>query len=372
MVNRVLHFIAQIGVGGCETQLLQLCRHMERSRFEFGICYYSHQADSMTEEFAQAGAKLFFVDKFGGISKYRFLQELRGIVRAWQPDIIHTWMYSANFWGRVAGRLCGYRRFIASDRTLMNYGPMSRLLEKLVGAGTIRTANSSAVADYVVDQLGIPRSKFRVVHNAVQIPNRDRAADRREVRREFGIEQGQPIVLMVGRQTPAKNYPMLFRAAQRIVSRRPEVTFLCAGHGELEDELSLLREQLGLGAHLRMLGLRHDVPRLMSAADIFCLTSNWEGFPNAVLEAMASGLPVIVTRFDAADEIIREGQTGLKVDLDNDAQLAEAIDSLLEDPARRGELGSQARQCVQEKFSWEKLVSVMTDLYDEFLAGRPR
>jgi glycosyltransferase involved in cell wall biosynthesis len=165
---------------------------------------------------------------------------------------------------------------------------------------------------------------------------------------------------------------MFFRAAQHLASRRPEVVFLCAGHGELEDELRLLHEQLGLGDHLRMLGLRRDVPRLMSAADIFCLTSDWEGFPNAVLEAMASGLPTVVTRFSSADEIIHDGWNGLKVDLDNDGQLAEAIESLLDDPTRRDELGSQARQYAQAEFSWEKLVSVMSELYEEFLQGRPR
>jgi glycosyltransferase involved in cell wall biosynthesis len=236
------------------------------------------------------------------------------------------------------------------------------VLERLLARWTLRTANSSAVAENVACQFRIPRNEIVIVPNAVEIPERDVEADRQAVRAELGLSPNQTIVLMVGRQTPAKNYPMFYRVCRRVTEHRPDVLFVCAGHGELASELQRLRDEMSLGQTIRILGLRHDIPRLMAAADVFCLTSNWEGFPNAVLEAMASGLPVLVTRFAGVEHLIQE-RTGVLVDLDDDRQMARTLGELLDDADKRAQLGREARQHVQQQFSWSRLISTMSAIY---------
>src|SRR5207249_3115395 len=112
---------------------------------------------------------------------------------------------------------------------------------------------------------------------------------RAEVRRELGLPETTQLVLMVGRLSTDKNYSMFIRAARRVCERRAETVFLAAGHGPLQQVLEEEVRQTGMDSRFRFLGLRRDVPRLLAACDVFCLASDSEGFPNAVLEAMAAG-----------------------------------------------------------------------------------
>jgi glycosyltransferase involved in cell wall biosynthesis len=363
MPTRVLHVIGQIGVGGCEKQLLELIRRADRDRYQFGLCYYSPDSESMVRQFTEAGVQLFYVDKFGGSSTWHFFRSLRQTIRQFNPDIIHTWLYSANFWGRVAGRSLGIRRLIASERSIMTSYPLAaRLAERLLRC-TVWTANSQAGAQRVRGFLGVRAQRMKVLYNAVEPPVRNVQADRDQVRRELGLGLEQKLVLMVGRLTEAKDYPTFIRAAQRICADDLSVTFLCAGHGELE---AALREELTerkLTDRVRLLGLRQDIARLLSAADVFCLTSRFEGFPNALAEAMAAGLPVICTRFEGVEEVIQDGGTGLLAGGGDDEALARKVLELLADAGARERLGRAAREWVREHLSWDRLLGQIDELY---------
>jgi len=374
VATRVLHFIGQIGVGGCEKQLLELCRRMDRSRFEFGVCYYSPDPENMVEEFKETGAQLYYVNKFGGISLWRFFLTLRQFIKDFRPDIIHTWQYSPNWWGRTAGLTCGYRRFIASERTArLSYGRMLSLAERWLGPHTVWVANSGAVAQRLAHTLPLREEAIRVIPNAVEPSREDRPACRASVRREFGFAPDQPLVVSVGRLVDVKNYPMLFRAAKSVLAQRPDVRFLVAGHGPMESDLARLRDEMALGDSLRLLGLRNDVPRLLAAADVFCSSSRVEGCPNAILEAMTSGLPVVAARFAGADEVINDGKTGFLTPLDDDQALVTGLLDLLNDPARRTATGQAAQDSMQDRFSYERLVRDMERLYSDFPnAGPPQ
>ncbi|HSW45187.1 MAG TPA: glycosyltransferase, partial [Phycisphaerae bacterium] len=137
MPIRVMHIIGQIGVGGCEMQLLELCRRTNREKYEFSVCYYSPDSDNMVEQFQEAGVRLYYVNKFGGISPWRFFLTLRSFVRDFRPDIIQTWQYSPNCWGRLVALSCGYRRFLCSERSATATFPRPlRILELLLGRRT--------------------------------------------------------------------------------------------------------------------------------------------------------------------------------------------------------------------------------------------
>jgi glycosyltransferase involved in cell wall biosynthesis len=367
MSTRILHIIGQIGVGGCEKQLLELIRRGDHDRYRYGLCYYSPNEDDMVRQFTEAGAQLFHVDKLGESSAWQFFRSLRRTIREFNPDIIHTWLYSANFWGRLAGRSLGLRHLIASDRSIMTPYPLAvRMVERMLRC-TTWTANSQASAQRVRGLLGVRAQRMNVLYNAVDIPSRNVQEDRVEVRRELGLDPEQKLVLMVGRLTEAKDYPTLFRAAQRVFASDPSVTFLCAGHGELEAALRKDLAERNLTDRVRLLGLRQDVPRLLSAADVFCLSSRFEGFPNAVAEAMAAGLPAICTRFAGIEEVIQENRTGLLVEVGDDEDMARKVRELLADADARERLGRAAREWVRDNLSWERLLRQMDELYRQVL-----
>ena len=246
-------------------------------------------------------------------------------------------------------------------------------MEALLGRMTVYTANTRAVASALTEQTGFPAKRIRVIYNGIEVPSLNRDTARREVRTELGVPPDTPIVLTVGRQTAAKNYPMLFRAAQRVASQRPDVVFVAAGHGELEPTLRELHAAMGLGTRVRMLGLRRDVPRLMTASDIFCLCSRWEGFPNVLVEAMACGLPTVTTDFPGAREIVNldGSQSSIVVDIDRDDQAAASIQDLLSDPGRCARLGQAGKHVAETRFSWPRTLEALDDLYRDHLDKRP-
>lgn len=371
---RLLHLVGQIGVGGCETQLLEFCRRIASDRYELGLCYWVKNPDSkvMIEEFDKAGVKQYYVDKFGAKSLLHFFVGLRKVFGDFQPDITQCWMRPASYWGRMAAVSTGYgRRMFASDRGYGTpYGIVEKTLEFWLRRKSHWMCNSHAIANRLNVVLGVPENKISTIYNAVELPQRDRKADRLEVRRELGLDEDQPIILKVGRLNQAKNHPMLFRAAARVLKRDNRVRFVCAGHGEEEGTLRSLLAEMKLENQVLLLGLRHDVPRLLNAADIFCFTSDVEGFPNGVAEALATGLPIVCTRFEGADEIVHDGETGVLVDKDDDENLAETLVKLMADGPKMEMLSRNSRVWAQEHLSWARLVDEMDCLYQKMFLGQ--
>ncbi len=157
---------------------------------------------------------------------------------------------------------------------------------------------------------------------------------------------------------------MFLRAARRCGERRSDVTFVALGHLLRPAEMDALVDSIGARPFARIVEQREDVGRWLAAADIFCLTSDREGLPNVVLEAMAAGLPVICTDFGSARELLSDPSLGVILPRNDDAALAETVLALLDDPVRCRRFGEAARAHARTEFSWEKLVREMESLYD--------
>jgi glycosyltransferase involved in cell wall biosynthesis len=360
--QRVLHIIPTLGVGGTERQLVKLLLRMDRRRTHHTVCFYTRTA-TLEGALHAAGIRTVFFDKFA-MRPWTFFARLRATVREARPDLVHTWLYSGNFWGRLAALSCGVRRLVASDRGMTGRAPWAvRLYERLLAPFTVRLVNSRAAAVSLVEAYGLPPDRVRVIRNAVdEVPPPSPAAAA-AVRASLGLPVSQVIVLLVARQSAEKNHAMFFRAARRVGSVRGDVTFVAAGHLVEPKAMRRLLEESGASPHVRVVGEQEDIPRWLAAADVFCLTSDREGLPNALLEAMAAGLPVVCTRFESAAEVVSDDRLGVLVPRDDDEAMAAALLALLADGERRHAMGQAARAHVAAAYGWDRLVREMDALY---------
>jgi len=168
---------------------------------------------------------------------------------------------------------------------------------------------------------------------------------------------------MVARLHPQKDHDCLLRAIAAVVDELPTVRVLLVGDGALKDQLVGRITTLGLGTQVKLLGERRDVAAILALSDLFVLSSRWEGMPNAILEAMAAGLPVLATRVDGTVDVVRDGETGVLVPPGDDRALAAALLALGRDPARRRALGAAGRRRIDEAYSIDRFVDGFERLY---------
>jgi len=229
-------------------------------------------------------------------------------------------------------------------------------------------AVSEAVKKDLIEQ-GMEESRVVVIRNGIEIISEDKAAGTR-LRESLGIGLSDPVAGMVGRLSPQKDYPTFLRAARRVAEAFPRARFLVAGEGPLRGELAAYARELGLEGKAVFLGHRPDIGAVVSALDVFVLSSLWEGLPLAVLEAMALGKPVVATCVPGTAEAVVEGETGFLLPLGADRALAEKTISLLRDPALRRKLGEAGRARVEREFDRERMVDEHEALYRRLFESR--
>jgi glycosyltransferase involved in cell wall biosynthesis len=368
---KILHIIPTLGIGGTERQLVRLLPRLDGRRFRQTVCHYT-RCDSLEEQLHAGGVRTVFIPK-EDLAAWRFLSRLRRVVRDERPDVVHTWLYSGNFWGRLAALTSGVRSLVASDRGMVEPIPWPlRIYERLLAPFTVRLVNSGAAADSLVRHYGLRPGGIRVLRNAV---DRAPAVDpgvRERIRGALGLPAAQRIALLVGRQAVEKNHAMFFRVARRVGAVRPDVTFVAVGHLVEPEALRRRLEESGAAPHVRIVDAQPEIAEWLAAADVYLMTSDREGLPNALLEAMAMGLPVVCTAFGSAREVVPDETVGIVVPRDDDGAMAAAVLALLDDAPRRRALGEAARARVAAAFGWARLVGEMEALYEEIDPRRGR
>jgi glycosyltransferase involved in cell wall biosynthesis len=233
------------------------------------------------------------------------------------------------------------------------------------------------VADRVRSESIFDAADIEVIHNGVdQSRFKPNVGAREYARRSFQAgPRDSSLVGMAGHLAPIKGQDEFIRAAAVVVPRRDDVTFVVAGEdksrsGENRRRLERLISDLGLGGRVHLPGWMDDVPRLLSALDLFVSPSRSEPFGLSIIEAMACGVPVVATKSEGACEILEDGVTGLLVPLGDHEALAEAICALLADGRRRASLAARALEAVRDRFSLERMVTATEQLYESVLGVR--
>jgi glycosyltransferase involved in cell wall biosynthesis len=215
--------------------------------------------------------------------------------------------------------------------------------------------NSRATASTLVRDIAWrPAGRIHVLPNGVDLRRFDAARPRAETRAALGLAPTAPAVIAVGELTVRKNLALLLDAAAPLRERHPDLAILVVGEGIEARALRERADALRLGAHVRFLGFRRDVPDLLAAADVLAHPSRVEGFGYAIAEAMAAGLPVVATDASSIPEVVVHGETGILFPPDDVVALRAGLSAYLDDPGRRGEDGRRGRERAEREFSAER------------------
>jgi glycosyltransferase involved in cell wall biosynthesis len=359
-----------MGMGGADQQLLTIAGGLRKRGHEVMIVSLT-PLGPMGLEARQQGIPTETLGMRRGVADPRGLVRLARLLRAWRPDVLHSHMVHANLMARVVRLIAPVPVLVSTIHSIRDGGWLLvsayRLTNGLVDAMTIV---SQAAADRFVAERIIPAELLQVFPNAVDterfctVP----PGTRESVRSSLGIE-GQFAWLAVGRFEVAKDYPNMLRAFALVHGRRPEAQLLIVGRGSLQQETEALAASLGLAGRARFLGVRRDVPEVMSAADGYVMSSAREGMPIVLLEAAAAGLPIVATGVGGNAEVVRDGETGFIVAPNNAEALGAAMLRLMALPdAERRTLGERGSEHVRALYGLSRSLDRWEELYGEVLA----
>lgn len=355
---RVMHVVTRLGFGGLEVEILNLVRGLERLGFEQSLCCLEDEgelADQLPESVP--------VWSCGGGGVRRVAWGAARRIREWRPDIVHVrngwaWpdaaiasilagrrgglVFSFHGWDRV-GRLPWKRAFL--------YRQLARITPALASI-------SAETAAKFADEAGIAPGRFAVLDSGIDV-RRFRPA-------EGGRTGGRIVLGCVSRLDPIKAHDVLIDAFDRALDGgRRDLELRLIGDGPTRADLERLVDERGLGDRVRFLGMRRDIDEQLRELDLFVLSSRREGRPISIMEAMASGLPIIATRVGSVAGLVGEGRAGPLVEPGDVEGLARAIAALADDPAERARIGAEARRLAVEGLSVDR----MAEQYAAFYRG---
>jgi L-malate glycosyltransferase len=347
--------------GGTERQMTELIRRIDPARFETHVVCFREQGPWLPRVRERAVSLTEF--KLGSFLSPVIVSKLLRVAR-WLRDqrfaVVHACDMYANIFGLPAATLArvpvrvGSRRGIVSPTQpgLLHLQRVAyRMAHKIV-------ANSDAAAAALRHE-GVAPSKVVVIPNGI-----DLGEEPPPRRRDH-----PPVITTVANLRQGKGHDVLLHAAIEVTRAWPDAIFQFVGDGPLRASLEQQAASAGLGDHVRFLGHRDDVGDILTASDLFAFPSFMEAFPNGVMEAMASGLPVVATKVGGIPELVQHGRNGLLVPPGDSAALAGAILRMLGSPADADEYGRAARKTIAARYSFERMVTTFEALWEEELAA---
>lgn len=368
-MTRVLHVVRSLALGGAERVVTEFALAHDRERFDPEICCVL-EGGPLSSELEQAGVPVHVLKRKGRLDA-RSVFALGALVRSRGIDVVHNHNLTALIVG-VPGALLGGARAIIRTEHNVSARPQVASLIASRAASLFEDAQigvSEAVRVSHRRAGRIPARRFVTIRNGIDDDRLRHTSTRDRMRAELGIPSGAVLCVTVGSLTPQKDHVNLLEAARRVLESRGDVIFAVVGGGPLEQALRTRVSELALGESIRFLGAREDVPDILRAADVFVLSSAWEGLPITILEAMASGVPCVVTDVGGNAEALEDGVSGLVVPPCDPGALAGAIERVASDAQLRGDLGREGRLAYESRFTADGMARQTEALYRLSLAG---
>ncbi len=368
---RLLFITPSLHSGGAERQLVQLVKRLDPERYAMTLATLTSRigaghAGFYAEVEDLPHVRLVELPRSGRLDVVGPLLALVRLIREERIEVIHSFLNLGSTFGMIAARLAGVPIVASSIRDSRDAGLVYRLCRIAQARGTdFFVSNSEAGFD---NRFARRRPNFRVIGNGLDMA---RFTPRPEVearlRTQLGLARFRHLVGMVASLTEYKDHEAFIELAARVVARQPDTGFLVIGDGPRRADLEALCDRLGLGRQVIFTGFLKDVDALTGMLDVACLFTNYrvisEGLPNAVMEAMACGVPVIATADGGTLELMCDGVEGFLV-RNNDSEVAgQRLLRLLDNAELRRTMGALGRQAMSERFSLEACVAAYEELY---------
>lgn len=367
---RVALAITDLDVGGAERCLVDLATRLDPARFEPVVYCLGRRPSQGGDDCAQAleagGIGTHYLDGQGLWSLFRVLRRLKRLLANQSPDLIQTSLFHANLIGRIAARCAGVRRVVAGIRVAERRSLWHLWLDRITHRWVDRyVCVSQAVARFSTEHGGLPEHKLVVIPNGIDLDRYPAPAP--ATPESLGIPPGRRLVVCVGRLEPQKGVRWLIETTGQWLPRLPDCDLVVVGKGPQRPELEAVCRGQGMVDRVHFVGWRREVPEILAASHLLVLPSRWEGMPNVVLQAMASGLPVVATDVEGVRELLGPDADCQVVNYADTQSLANSIVSILSQPQRAADLGRRNRLRAETHFGLQRMVSAYEDLWQSLV-----
>lgn len=368
---RVLWLVKGLGPGGAETLLLSAARKADRERFDYSVAYLLPWKDHLVRRLEEQDVQVHCLDA-PSLQRLGWVLRLRALLQRGDFDVLHLHSPLVAGVARLVVRTLppGRRPAVVSTEhnTWWSYARGTRWLNALL----YRRDDFRFAVSHEVHSTIWPRQRDGVevlVHGLVLADVEAALEDRPAVRVEIGARDDDVVIGTVANFRAQKGYPDLLAAAATVVAAVPSARFVAVGQGPLEDEVRRRHAELGLGDRFQLLGYREDVLRVLGACDVFVLASLHEGFPVAVMESLAAGVPLVATSVGGVPDAVRDGVEGLVVPPGRPDLLADRLLRMVTDAPFRARCAAAARETGRQ-FDIGTAVTRMEQVYVELSRHR--
>lgn len=379
---RVMYLLNGLGTGGAERSLTDLLPELRARGIEIVIvCLFRRELGVQSE--VVGSTEVHFIDAATWRGR---IWSVRGYLRKLGPDLLHTTLFESDVIGRVAAIGTGIpvlsslvnTSYVSARREVDRQLRKSRMeAARWIDGWTARHlvkqfhAITTAVKEAAVAHLRLSPDRIKVIGRGRDLSRLGEVTPlrRHQVRVSLGLDESDQVLLAIGRHEFQKGHVFLLEALAQLRARRPRLRLLIAGReGNATSQIRAAIESLALEGCVSLLGHRSDIGDLLSAADIFCFPSIYEGFGGAAIEAMAVGTPIVASDLPALREVLEDD--AILVPAQSANAIVEAINRLLDDPSRAEALADSAKARMTRDFSLTRIADQMAELYREVAAAR--
>ena len=368
--KNILFVIDSLGFGGAERQLVELLKGLNTKK-TYGIYLASllKTESGYMELLEEEGIKIHFLERRKKYDLIRPIVRLKKYIHVYNIDLVHTFMNMGSLYGAVAAKLAGRPVVCSAIRDAKDSSLKEKYLKRFLSNIADRYVSNSKAG--LQNRFANMKPHFRVIYNGIDFSRFERNVNVSELKKDLGIEQDQVVIGMVASLSEHKDHVTLFFAFKEILKSYPKARLLLVGDGPNRNYLEQLSHELQISDQVLFLGYRSDVDLIYPVMDIHVLLTNtdshFEGISNAIIEAMATGVPVIATDCGGTPEIIKHEVNGLLVPPKDVEGTSTAITILLRDLLYAQEIASKARIRVHNMFGLERYIHDYEQLYKEIL-----
>jgi glycosyltransferase involved in cell wall biosynthesis len=361
MKLRLCLIIPTLDEGGAEKQISLLARGLDRSEFEVHVIVLT-RTGPREKELVDNGIPVHHIDKRSKLDPFAWFR-LRKLLKQLKPDIVHTWLFAANAYGRTAALAAGVQVILGSERSADPWKSGFKFwIDRAIAKRTHGlTANSQGTIDFYLRH-GLSSNQFHLIPNGIE-PIAPSSLSRAQALDAMGVAPDKKIVVSIGRLWAQKGYKDLLWAAELLRVMREDVCYVIVGDGPDRERLELFRDNIRGASQIFFLGHRTDAKELLPHCDLLWNGSLYEGQSNVILEAMQCGVAVIASDIPGNRDLIEHDRTGLLYPVGNVDDLTRLSHLLLNDKARRDTLTKMAQQHVQQEHSVEQMISRHANYY---------